>query len=84
MTATDKIDKTCIGWFAYKAMCDRIGLSEEVATHNWPMNDNHWPAVAKIIEAEAIRRYQANQPDEVQAPTPRYGNFLEVTRDLCR
>ena len=80
---TDEIDKTSIGWFAYKTMCDCIGLGEDSAANNWSVN-SHWSQVAKIVEAEVIRRYLASQQVEVPAPKPRYGNFLEVTRDLCR
>ena len=83
---SNEIDKTSIGWFAYKAMCDQIGMGEEQAVNNWSLN-NHWPHVAKIIEAEVIRRYEASISANEAKPTeqkPRYANFLEVTRDLCR
>lgn len=47
-----------------------------------------WEAVARITSEEAIRRHRADEKErslaEVIAPKPRYGNFLEVTRDLCR
>lgn len=82
-----EIDKTSLGWVGYLVMCVCHGLNEESAERNWPLNEENWTSAAKAIEAEVIRRYTAlhGQPEEAQEfKPPRYGNFLEVTRDLCR
>lgn len=79
-----EIDKTSLGWVGYLVMCVCHGLTEESAERNWCLNEGNWTSVAKAIEAEVIRRYTACQPEEAAPPKPRYGNFLEVTRDLCR
>lgn len=83
---TDGIDKTSLGWVGYMAMHASLGLTEEVALQSWPLNEKHWMHVMKVVEAEVIKRYTAThgQPEETPAFKPRYGNFLEVTRDLCR
>jgi len=85
-----EIDKTSLAWIGYSAMMDHYGVSNEQKETFWisgtdPKAVSGYAAVAEAISKEAIRRYEADKQLLHDAPPkPRYGGFLEATRDLSR
>jgi len=84
VSGVSEIDKNSLAWIGYEALIGFYGWSMTMMESNWEINEAAWVKVAGVVAEEAIKRYKASLTEPETPPKPRYANFLEVTRDLCR